>query len=220
MYNITLISTVHSERGICNSKELYRIMTDIAPEVIFEEIPENLFEVCYDPKIPMDVLEVKCIRDYLEDHPVKHFPVDIDVSQSLSNAHIDYMLKEFGKYDAYRKIEQEQVELTEKLGFDFLNSKRCAELFAEKFALEKQLIGFSGHREFLANFHKLFYEEHSNREDQMIGNIYRISRQNAYRQAVCLLGSGHRASFEQKVARLNEISELKLSWTFYGENVT
>ncbi|RFZ90068.1 hypothetical protein D0C36_22770 [Mucilaginibacter conchicola] len=218
MYDITLISTVHTERGNCTSAELYKIISGIAPEIIFEELPDNLFKICYDQEIPMEVLELKCVHNYLKDYPVKHFPVDIDISATLSNYHIDYMFNEFNRYDAYRKIERQQVTLTEEQGFGFLNSSYCAELFAEKAALEKQLIAFSNQKEFLADFYDRFHKEQESREIRMIENIYNISFHNEYHQAVFLLGSGHRRSFEKLAFKFNEMNDLKLNWKFYKEH--
>ena len=38
MYNITLICTAHKEVGKCNSVELYKIIEEFKPEIIFEEL--------------------------------------------------------------------------------------------------------------------------------------------------------------------------------------
>jgi hypothetical protein len=47
MYNITVISTDHTESGKCNSDELYKIIKSINPEVIFEEMPNSLFKAMW-----------------------------------------------------------------------------------------------------------------------------------------------------------------------------
>ncbi len=63
MYSITLISTAHSEYGKCNSDELYKIIESITPELIFEELPNNLVDCAYNENPhPNEPLEVKCIR--------------------------------------------------------------------------------------------------------------------------------------------------------------
>ena len=133
MYNITLISTAHSEIGKCNSGELYKIIESLNPEVIFEELSFNLFEKFYmGNQFPNESLEVKCIKRYLQNHNIKHTPVDIDVSRDLSNSDIEYMFSTFKKYDVYKKLENEQNILTAQGGFAFLNSNKCSELFEKK----------------------------------------------------------------------------------------
>jgi hypothetical protein len=44
MYNITLVCTHHSEFGECNSDELYKIIELVQPNVIFEELNQDLFD--------------------------------------------------------------------------------------------------------------------------------------------------------------------------------
>ena len=50
MNNITLICTVHEEKGICNINELYKIIERINPEIIFEEINPSAFDEYYKDK--------------------------------------------------------------------------------------------------------------------------------------------------------------------------
>ena len=47
MYNIILIGTIHLENGQCNSDELHKILEDINPEVIFDELPSHSFDMYY-----------------------------------------------------------------------------------------------------------------------------------------------------------------------------
>lgn len=47
MYNITLIATIHSENGKCNSEELHKILENIKPDVIFDELPVHFAEIYY-----------------------------------------------------------------------------------------------------------------------------------------------------------------------------
>ena len=83
MYNITLIGTNHRELGKCNSEELYKIIETINPDVIFEELSSDLFNIIYNANSPNsqpDVLtEIKCVKKYLQNHKIKHVPVDIDI---------------------------------------------------------------------------------------------------------------------------------------------
>ena len=63
MYIITSITTSHNEHGNCNSNELYKIIERIAPEVIFEEVPQSKFSKVYEG-LPGDSLETNTIKKY------------------------------------------------------------------------------------------------------------------------------------------------------------
>lgn len=216
MYNITLISTAHSEYGKCNSDELYKIIESIKPELIFEELPNNLLDCAYNESPhPNEPLEVKCIKKYLKNYNIKHIPVDMDLNQFLPTSEIDNMFDSFRKYDVYKKLEIEQYISTEKDGFSYLNSKKCSELFDEKKITEKNLISFMFNKYQLFHLYKLFHEEQEKRENAMLLNIYNYSKENEYSQAVFLLGCAHRNSVMQKITEYEKLSEIKLNWTIY-----
>ena len=217
MHNITLIATVHSENGKCNSDELYKIIESINPEVIFEELSNDLFDKFYNGnQIPNESVEMKCIERYLQNHNIRHIPVDIDVSPNLSNAEINYMFNSFRKYDVYKKLEYERDLLTAQEGFDYLNSKKCSELFDKMKIAEKNLIEFEISKNMLFHIYKLFHQEHDNRENAMLQNIYNYCKENRYNQAVFLIGSAHRSSIMQKITECERKESLKLNWIFYN----
>ncbi|HEY6142212.1 MAG TPA: hypothetical protein VIV55_02120 [Flavobacterium sp.] len=216
MYNITLISTAHSEYGKCNSYELYKIIESINPQVIFEELPSNLLDCAYNENPhPNEPLEVKCIKKYLQNYNIKHIPVDMDLNLFLPTSEIDNMFNSFRKYDVYNKLEIDQYILTEKYGFSYLNSKKCSELFKEKKIIEKNLISFMFNKYQLIHNYKLFHEEQEKRENAMLKNIYNYSKENEYIQAVFLIGSAHRNSVIHKITENEKNEKLQLNWTFY-----
>jgi hypothetical protein len=216
MYNITLVCTHHSEIGKCNSDELYKIIEFIHPDVIFEELPQDLFNRFYpENQLPYEPPEVKSVRKYLSTHNIDHIPVDIDVSESLSTRRIEYVFDSFKKYNVYRKIENEQIDLIVADGYAFLNSKICEELFTQKRITEKTLLPSLMSSQ-LSRIHKLFYEEQDSREHEIIKNIYNYSKQKPYSQGLLLIGSGHRKSIFEKIERYKTSEGLKLNWALYG----
>lgn len=216
MYNITLISTAHSEIGKCNSGELHKIIESISPEVIFEEQSSNTFDIFYKGnQINNEPPEVKSIKKYLETHDIKHIPVDIDPNPNLSTSQIEFMFNTFKKFQEYRKLEEEQNFLTSQHGFSFLNSQKCSEIFYMKRILEKDLLNFIMNKELLSSISKSFYEEQDNRECEMLRGIYNYSAANQYSQAAFLIGSAHRKSIMQKISENESKETIKLNWTFY-----
>jgi hypothetical protein len=222
MHNITLISTFHSELVNCNSNALYQIIESINPEVIFEELPKTLFDKLYGENSPLpslyEPLEIKCIKQYLQNYNISHVPVDIEPDSNLSESEINYMFNSFKQYHLYNQWENEQFILTEQYGFTYLNSKRCSELLDKKKTAEKNLLNFWKNDHQLLNIHKAFIKEQDNRENGMLQNIYNYSLENQYHQAVFLIGSGHRNSIMEKVTEYDKNKHFKLNWKFFQCN--
>lgn len=218
MYNITLISTEHKESGKCNSDELLRIIESINPDVIFEEeTNDETYQKYYTEENTFKSLEVQSIKKYLQNHDIKHIPVDIGSNQYLTFRKWDYMFGEFKKYVTYKQIEKDHCTLREKEGFAYLNSEKCLELFEKMKITEKQLIEFSGiNKNELLRIYNLFHKEHDYRENGMLLNIYNYSKENQFNQAVFLLGFAHRNSIKKKIIEYETKENLKLNWTFYN----
>ncbi|MGY5353542.1 hypothetical protein [Wenyingzhuangia sp. IMCC45467] len=219
MYNITIISTNHSEKGKCNSDELYKIIESINPELIFEEMHIDLFNIVYNgnfPKLPSDApLELKCVKKYIQNYNTKHFPVDIYSSPHSSKEEI-YMFKTFNKNENYNQLKNEYKSSISREGFNFLNSNKCLEFFERKSSLEKEIIESETYNRKLLDTYKKFNEVIKNRENGMIQNIYNYSKENQYNQAVFLLGAGHRKSIIKKTLQSEKGLEFKLKWKLFN----
>lgn len=220
MYKITLIGTQHLECGKCNSDELYKIIESINPEVIFEELSSKLFDLIYNVNshnLSPDLLtEIKCIKRYVHDHSIKHFPVDID-TRDISDKEQNWMFDTFEKYDDYNKIDNKQSLLTAQYGFNFLNSDKCLHLSELKNFIIKNIIEVDVNKNELFRVHQLFNRQEDTRENAMLLNIYNYSKENLYNQAVFLVGSAHRTSIMQKIAEYEKLSDINLNWTMYGD---
>jgi len=222
VHNITLVCTAHVENGKCNSNELYGILESIRPEVIFEELPRSLFHKCYEgnENSSEEPLEVRCIRRYLQHQNIEHLPVDIEPSQNLTLGEIDYMYSTIKAYNVYKKLDDEQALLTARGGFTYLNGEECSDLFERKRITEMQVIDFNSNKSQLLRIHKLFHEEHDNRENEMLKNIYEYSKGLSYERAIFMIGAGHRKSIIQKVLGLKGKERPELTWTFYPQTLT
>ncbi len=217
MYNITLVCTHHSELGRANSHELYKIIDSIKPDVIFEELTEDLFDKFYKQDIvPFELPEITSVKTYLQDHTASHFPVDIKESDKISYDEIKYLLETLSKYGAYSKLEEDHKKFVFQEGYVFLNSKKSEELIEQKKYLERSLLGFHINKDRLLRIHDLFYDEQHNREHGIIKNVYNFSEKIEYRQALLLLGSGHRKTIFEKVKKNEFKSRIRLNWALYG----
>ncbi len=144
MSTITLIATGHNEKGLCNSQELFKIIEQIDPDVIFEEIPPRQFEAVYAGTRQAS-LEVRAIKAYLQKCPdIYHYPVDLDIELTIENqikseiAGIPFICIDY--CDEYKYLDLLIAYCSEKQGFPFLNSDRCSEIILRKKILEKEIL--------------------------------------------------------------------------------
>ncbi len=218
MYDITLISTFHSELGKCNSVELYKIIESLNPEVIFEEMPKKLFDLIYKEKIPdFEITEIRCVKNYLLKHKIKNFPVDKEPNPYLLSNDIEGMFDKFSGIESYKNLKNEQILLTKKEGFSYLNSYDYLELLDRIKMEELKLMELGiNNLNVLEPLYILLNEENDIRENAMLENIYNLSRENPYNQAVFLIGARHKKSIIQKVQEYKYANNLNLNWTFYS----
>lgn len=221
MQRITLISTNHSESGKCNSDELYKIIETIRPDIIFEELPNNLFDIIYNGNLKTlphyAPLELKCVKKYLQNYHAKNIPVDIEIGMSQSTNEI-FMLKTIEEAEDHKKFENEYNSIKFREGFDFFNSDKYLDFHEKKKLIEKKVLESSPHKNVLLVTYKSFQKVIDSREDSMLQNIYNYSKENKYNQAVFLLGCGHRKSMMKKIQEYDKISKIKLDWRiFYGK---
>src|SRR5690349_7112925 len=90
MYNITLICTRHKEIGKCNSFELEKLMESIQPDIIFEELSQSNFDKSYREGF-LKTVETDAIKAYLQNHIIRHIPVDTYPRPYRYDEQVEYM---------------------------------------------------------------------------------------------------------------------------------
>jgi pheromone shutdown protein TraB len=225
MSTVTLIATKHKERGICTSNELYKIIDRISPEIIFEEIAPSKFESIYEGASWYS-LETDAIKAYLKTYPITHLPVDLnfdlEILRSLKK-NVDAIFDIFNDYNSeYNYLSNLLGELTEQLGFPYLNSNKCQKLMERKLILEEAILKDlredvsqkSMNHEKLAEAYKKWVNFIERRDDEMIKNIYNYSSLNKYDKALFLVGAQHRKPIMDKVSKFEKDNKQKLDWNF------
>ena len=228
MSTITLIATGHKENGLCNSQELFKIIEQISPDVIFEEIPPGKFEAVYAGTRQAS-LEVEAIKAYLQKYPdTYHYPVDLDIEQATEKEikkevdGIYFICKDYSP--EYNYLDSLIPYWTEKYGFPFLNNDRCSEILSRKKALEKQILNTlrkdknqrAMNHERLELAYKHWIDQIDDRENEMLRNIYSYMEQKKYDRALFLVGAAHRKPMQQKIEEYESKESFKLNWTFYN----
>lgn len=228
MSSVTLIATGHKEKGLCNSQELFKIIEQISPDVIFEEIPPGKFQGVYAGTRQAS-LEVKTIKAYLQKYPdVHHYPVDLDIEQAIEKEikqevdGIAFICKDYS--DEYDYLDGLLSLWSEKYGFPYLNNDRCSELILRKKVLEQQVLDAlkedknqtAMDHERLGLAYKQWIDQIDDRENEMLRNIYIFMKQKEYARALFLVGAAHRKPIMQKIQEYESKEEFKLDWTFYS----
>jgi hypothetical protein len=229
MSTITLIATGHKENGLCNSQELFKIIEQIRPDVIFEEIPPGKFEAVY-AGTRQESLEVKSIKAYLQKYPdVHHYPVDLDIEQAIEKEikfevdGIPFICNDYS--DEYNNLDRQMSHWKEFGGFPFLNSDQCSEIISRKKVLEKQILDAlkkdknqtAMDHERLGLAYKHWIDQNDDRENEMLRNIYSYMESKKYAKALFLVGAAHRKSIMQKIHEYESKVKIKFNWTFLNK---
>jgi hypothetical protein len=212
-YNIKIICSFHTEIGKCNPAELYRIIEDIRPEVIFEELPINIYQSIYSgQKLPQTV-ESKAVLAYSNNYIVKHFPVDtynFDLNELFSD--YEFIMRHSTEYiELFNKL----IATVGNLGYDFLNSEKCTSLISELKSLELKVLTEHSTEDLLKRY-KNENKIHDKRETEMLKNIINYCNNNPFDNAVLICGTDHKLGLINKINEYSIESNSQLNWSIYN----
>ncbi len=216
MKSITLVCTVHKEKGAANVSNLYKILEHIQPEVIFLEVSPDDFDSYYIT-CNLEKLEPKAVIQYKANRHIDLVPVDI----SITDKNI-YMKAQrlFGMIDLHSTTHyQQKYEHIQtcvfKSGFSYLNSdqysKDQAELNEEDFEIIRKIDDPE-----IIGLYEWWNTTISHRENEMINRIYEYSRDNTFQRTVFLIGAAHRHSIIKKGKELNNNDPGNIEWHYYS----
>lgn len=218
MHNIILICTVHFNNGLCNEIELCKIIENISPEIIFEEIPPSTFDDYYKYKSKNN-LESNAINNYLKNYKCKHIPVDYDYIPSK------LYFDEYGsvhhevekRSNIYKNIIDSQYIYKEYYGFKFLNSAYSVQLYRQLYD-EIEVVLKLMNNEKITRINEKWKEIIEKRETEMINNIYNYCENNEFERGLFFIGAGHRESIIKKINNYIEKNILNINWNYNNYN--
>ncbi|OBW39911.1 hypothetical protein AB670_03757 [Chryseobacterium sp. MOF25P] len=211
--NITLLSSFHMEVGKCNPHELYKILEDIKPDVIFEELPAHIFHSIYSGKRPPQTVESRAISVYIRNYGVKHFPVDtyeFDLHELFSEYDFIVELSE-----SYNKVFEKLIKSVSDFGFNFLNSPACTELISELKSLELKVLKENAPKILLEKYQQETFI-HDLRETEILNNIYNYSIKYPYNNAILICGTDHKKGIMEKLTNFKKEMKWNSKWNFYN----
>jgi hypothetical protein len=194
---VTLVNTVHGERGAVTVAALVDLLERISPDVVFAEIPRS-YTAGYIDGTPGD-LESRAVAEYGLRHRVSIVPVDREkpddeffrVTREL------FELVERRSRD-YRNLVDRHTEYTAQGGLRYLNTDECAQvLFAIRSEVRDTIYWMRTPH--LHAVYDCWLQEIELRDQEMIGNINSYAAESDLASGVFLVGAAHRKSIIEKV---------------------
>jgi hypothetical protein len=213
MSTITLICTVHKEKGACTISELYKIIERINPDVIFEEMSPSTYNNYYVDMI-WKKLESDTINEYLKKRQIKHIPVDYDdIPKTFATDNLPAHQEVERRSYTYRNLCDYHSSCVFQYGFKYLNSDLCSEVQSKLHTEIIEALQEIGNKN-LTQRNQTFNDIDDKREHEMIRNIYKYCSENEFENGLFLIGGGHRFSIIKKIQEYIKNEELKINWNY------
>jgi hypothetical protein len=215
MKRVSVVGTVHAEKGRANSSELLAILERIKPEVIFLETPPAAFDDYFNGNDGN--LESIAVSRYRENHRVDLIPVDLPTPDADFFAKHQHLSKRIERTSPdYRRLVDWHSQNVSAHGFAYLNSKHCSDFFSQLHeamlaAIEKDV----DHR-LLAEVYDRWIRTNELRDKGMTKNIENHCRHASFSRAAFLVGAAHRQSIIDLSGREPGATSSTIQWVFAG----
>lgn len=214
MSTIIVLGTAHSEGGACTSEELYKIIEEISPEVVFcEASPEKLPQ--YLKRTDVNTPEMNVIKRLNQQEKSIEI-VPVDVNHDPFDRRLEAMFSLFKqKIKDYFYASRILMNETYLKGFTFLNSIDCDQINRDKSLMEKYFLDRVKNQE-LSDFYSEWLKWNDQRENQWISLIHNYFIINKPTKAVFLVGAGHRYRLIDKIKNIhNNNNQDSFDWDFF-----
>jgi hypothetical protein len=173
-----------------------------------------IFEIIYSPFYQPETIEAITIKKYLQNYPIKHFPVDIypvNENDLLSDAQIIWDCS-----TEYRELWNIKLNRLNESGYYFLNSNECTEIINKLTRIEETVLRETKNTKLL-NEHKIEKLLHDKRETEMLNTIYSIANQHQFDKSVFMCGAEHRQGIRKKIQEFETKGNNNIKWVFFNE---
>jgi hypothetical protein len=196
MNKITIIFTAHKNNNNCNSDILLDIFNEIKPDILFEEIPYELYTTQYAEQ-GMGILEIQTIGKYLEFNSIEQIPVDTIKVNKIILSNYEKIANTMCRTNSHFVNTMNIMHSEEaKNGFAYLNSLQNDFNFCK---LEN--IFLTSNDSYIISTYYEWKNHMDNRDINMINNIKEYCQINIFNNAIFLVGSGHRSSILSKIEK-------------------
>jgi hypothetical protein len=218
MPNITLISTIHEEKGECNVSALHKILEKAQPEVIFLEMPEFSYEQVLEDESRAN-LEAAAVNRYRKTYRPALVPVDIMEASGEMVALSQRLCRELrARSYEYSQLMNAEARNIAQYGFSYLNSKYCVDSWLSIDAVTTMTLEVIGNAQLL-NDNKTWEDVNERREREMMRNIQHYCDANPFNKGIFLLGAAHRRPIMEMAESLSGGRSSSIDWNFgdYGQ---
>lgn len=212
MNYITLLSVTDDEIGCCNHEQLYALIEEHRPDVIFEELPQVSFEAIYANVLP-DNLVTLAVKKYLKNYGAKHFSVREEIAHLVDDRMENDSQKIYSNLmdDFQLQILQFKLDLlTQENGLSYLNSNdyktaqdELRELQLQKINAMEPSLKDTGKR--LQAIIQIDYE-------QMVNKIYVLCKTQQVVRGLFLVSAQFRALTEQIIGLRQLQGNTDITW--------
>lgn len=213
MNRVSLVCTVHEEKGAATASALLEILERIRPEVIFVEMPpaavDDYFATCARAN-----LESKAVRRYRSGREVRIIPVDLPTPDETFFRDNKFL---------FEKIEQQSSEYCRQIdlhsayvsqyGFAYLNSEFCSKFWVDVDAEIKCTIERMKDAR-LDELYRLWRSTIDGRDNEMMRNILRFCGEESFDNGVFLVGASHRQVLIDRGKEQSDAYPDRIQWSF------
>jgi hypothetical protein len=213
MHEITLVSTIHNENGLCNALELSKILYGINPSVVFLEAHYDTYSKYqrYNYKtfgVHHEKLEISAIQHLSKILQFQYVPV----LESALNESFDKKVEITSSFAEIKKLLIDYRLLEKTSGFQFVNSKMSDHLQKLIRAKETEVLNNP-------EIDAAALESIDKYENSMMDNIYKYCSENDFDKAVFMCGVAHRKSLISKMESYNEKSRITINWKVFESDL-
>jgi hypothetical protein len=214
MKKISLIFSVHEDRGLANSSELCALLKYLQPQVIFLEVPPSAFDKFYSACTRSN-LESIAVRQYRDSHGVELIPVDLPTPEkSFFKDYKNLQQKIEEKSTDARRLIQWHSNYVKDYGFPYLNSDNCSKMWSDINADMQATIEKFDDPD-ASKILELWNTTMEQREDAMMKGIQKYCYENTFERGVFLIGAAHRNSVIEKSKLMSSVGSDEIQWHFF-----
>jgi hypothetical protein len=189
MKRVSVVGTVHEEKGLASISGLLALLERIKPEVIFLEIPSAAFDDYLNGN--RRNLESAAVNRYRETHRVDLIPVDLstpDADFFTNNRDLNQRIEKTSP--DYCRLIDRHSQYVSAYGFAYLNSEHCSRIFSELHEVMLAAIEELADPR-LAELYDLWIGTNKRRDQAMMSSIENHCRQASFSSAAFLVGAAH-----------------------------
>lgn len=209
MRKITLVCSSHRDTGLCNAKEMLKILLALEPEVIFVEWRPLEADRYYQ----LGNVDAHAIAKYREHKLFQSVPVDrYEMQQNLLVEMRDFEGWMTRTSQEYLELMERESDCVRQQGFRYLNSAAFAKMSARMMELEEETVNLTGD-EHLINWLGRLRQLMQGREAEMVRRIYGYCAENVFDAGVFLVGAAHKTAIIKEIEKRASTEADLISWS-------